>query len=126
MATPFALTQQPIRVTSTGFQPMQLALDVGAFDALDVELGVLSLEGTSPTVTVQLWSGLQDQTDSGWVLLHDFGAISGVFNAYYHTKIARTAGLLRFLRWNVTALGSGSPAATFFLRGVGRSLTGAA
>jgi hypothetical protein len=126
MATPFALTHHPARVTATGFQPLYLALDVSAFDALDVELGVLSLEGTSPTVTVQLWSSLQKATDSGWMLLHDFGNKSGVFNAYYRARVQRSAGLLRYLRWKVTTLGgSGSPAATFFIRGVGRSLSGA-
>lgn len=121
MSIPFSLTTQPIRVTAVGFQPLQLALDIRRFDALDVSLGILALEGTLPTVTVQLWSGLQNQSDSGYVPLYDFGNKSGVYNTYYRAMIQRDQGLLSFLRWRVTALGGTAPAATFFIRGVGRS-----
>ncbi len=121
MAIPFTLTQQPIRVTATGFQPIYLAPDISSFDALDVELGIIGLEGTSPTVTVELWTGMQNQTDDGFVQLYAF-ANQNTVNTYLKQNI--TAGLLRYLRWKVTTLGgTGSPAATFFIRGMGRSYT---
>ena len=54
MADVFTLTPQPVRVTATGFQPIYLALDAGAFDLIDIELGIISLEGTTPNVTVEV------------------------------------------------------------------------
>ncbi len=122
MAVPITLTQQPIRVTATGFQPIYLASDVGMFDVLDMELGVTGLEGTSPTVTVELWTGMQSQTDDGYVQLYAWSNVSAA-NTYLKSG-AINSGMLRFVRWKVTTLGgTGSPAATFFIRGMGRSYT---
>ena len=64
---------------------------------------------------------MQNQTDDGYVQLYAFPNQSSV-NTYLKQNIS--GGILRYLRWNVTALGgTGSPAATFFLRGMGRSYT---
>jgi hypothetical protein len=121
MATPFTLTQQPIRVTAPGYQPIYLAMDISGFDVLDVELGVVGLEGTAtPSVTVELWTGMQNQTDDGYVQLVAF-ANQTTTNVYLKQSIG--SGLLRYLRWKVTTLGGTSPAATFFIRGMGRSYT---
>jgi hypothetical protein len=118
MADIITLTPQPVRVTATGLQPIYLSLDIGAYDFLDMELGITNLEGTSPNVTVELWTGMQTQTDNGWVQLYQFPNQSAN-NTWLKQNIPN--GLLRYLRWNVTALGGTGPAATFFIRGMGRA-----
>jgi hypothetical protein len=123
MAVPFVLTERPVRVTAMGFQPLDEALDIGDFDDLDVSLGVLYLEGNA-NVTIELWSGMQNQTDSGFVQLYAFAAQTAVYNKYLAAKIKSTDGPLRYLRWKVTALTGSSPAATFFIRGMARNFAG--
>lgn len=115
MADVFALTHQPIRVTAVGFQPIYLAMDVGAYDFLDVAFGVLALEGASPSVTVELWTGMQVQSDNGYVQLLQF-VTTTTPNIWQWPSIQ--TGLLRYLRWNVTALAG--TAATFTIRGMAR------
>lgn len=118
MADMFTLTPQPVRVTATGFQPIYLALDIGAYDFLDAELGILNLEGTSPTVTVELWTAMQNQVDDGYVQ-----CFAWTNQTTTNTWIRATGvnGLLRYLRWKVTTLGGTSPAATFSIRGMARA-----
>jgi hypothetical protein len=119
MADMFTLTPQPVRVTAVGFQPIYLALDIGAYDFMDVQLGILGLEGTSPTATVELWTAMQNQTDDGWVQ-----AFAWTNQSTTNTWIKGTvsSGLLRYLRWKLTTLGgSGSPAVTFSIRGMARA-----
>jgi hypothetical protein len=126
MPVPFNLTPQPIRVTSTGFQPLYLAMDISGFDQLDILSGVMTLEGTSsPSVTVAIWTGMQAQTDDGWVTLVSFPSVNQP-DKYQKLVVAPalTTGALRYIRWKVTALTGTVPAATFFISGVGRSYQG--
>ncbi len=126
----FTLTTQPIRVSADGFQPLDLALDISAFDILDVHLGIIAIEGTSsPTVTVELWTAatiaedLSATTSRGFTLVHSFGAKSAIGWFKVNLPAAASvadAGLMRFLRWKAALTGT-TPAATFFLRGIGRS-----
>lgn len=115
MADTLTLTPQPVRVTAVGFQPIFLALDIGMYDFLDMQLGVLNLEGGA-AVTVELWTGMQNQTDDGFVQLYAWASQS-TGNTWLRQTIG--SGLLRYLRWKVGAL-SGT-AATFSLRGMGRA-----
>ncbi len=129
----FTLTTQPIRVSADGFQPLDLTLDISAFDILDVHLGIIAIEGTaSPTVTVELWTAatiaqdLNTTTSRGFALLHSFGSMSAIGWSKVNLPAAASVsgvGLMRFLRWKATLTGT-TPAATFFLRGIGRSYSG--
>jgi hypothetical protein len=114
------LTEVPIRVTATGAQELRLALDLLDLDELDLELQVLRLEGTTPSVTIELQTGMQIESTEGWVSVAAFNAVSTAPNAQKRNFV----NLLRFVRWNVTTLsGSGGPAATFLIHGLGRRWT---
>ena len=124
MAISFGLTQQPIRYTTAsgaGFQPMYLAVDISRFDLLDMEAGLVAVEGTLTSFTLDLYTANQKQTDDGWVPLGSTLFTGTTTNTWQ--KVAYTSGLLRYLRWRVTSI-SGGTAATFFIRGMGRSYSG--
>jgi hypothetical protein len=111
------LTAAPIRVTATGAQELRLALDVLAFDMLDLELRVLDIEGTTPSITIIVQTGMQRATEEGWVTASTFVAVTSA----PASQIRTVQNMLRYVRWNVSALtGTGGPAATFLIYGVGR------
>jgi len=126
MATPFSLTYQPIRYTTStgaGFQPLYLAVDISRFDLLDMEAGLVAVEGSLTSFTVDLYTANQNQTDDGWLAIGST-LFSGTTNNTWQ-KVSYSSGLLRYLRWKVTSIAGGT-AATFFIRGVGRSYGGSA
>ncbi len=117
MATVFALTPQPIRLTSTGRAALYLAVDVSSFDALDMEI-VCAVEGTASNAAISLFTGMQTDTDDGWVVpTSNFTPISGTGQQV--SRVSLSSGLLQYLRWDVSSLG-GASSLTFFIRGVGR------
>ena len=63
MADVLTLTAQPVRVTTAGLQPLFLALDVSAYDVIDMEVGIILIEGGGGGVTIELWSGAQKERD---------------------------------------------------------------
>ena len=91
-----------------------------AYDRLDLYLQVYSLEGTSPSVVVTVETSMQNESDDNnlWHNLVTFGTISASNDS---DKQSATSGVLRYIRWRVTTLsGTGTPAATFIIHGVGR------
>jgi len=118
MADIVTLTHQPIRqLTTTGtLQPIYLAADIGGYDFLDMQAGLLGIEGAVSAFTLELWTGMQAQTDDGWAKV---GATllstttPGTWGAVNYPN-----GLLRYLRWR--AVVTGGTAATFFIRGMAR------
>lgn len=123
MATPITLTQQPVRYTTAagaGFQPIYLAFDVSGFDMLDVEAGLTGVEGAVSAFTLDLYTGMQTQTDDGWVSVGSSLLSTTSVNSW--NKVSISTGLLRFVRWRVSTI-TGGTAATFFIRGMGRSYT---
>jgi hypothetical protein len=123
MADVFTITPQPIRFTTASYaspgvlQPLYLALDVGAWDFMDIEAGVVTVEGAVSAFQLDLFTGMQVQTDDGYVSVTTLStATSG--NSWNKVNIA--SGLLRYVRWRVTTL-TGGTAVTFFIRGMGRS-----
>jgi hypothetical protein len=116
MATPFTLTPQPVRVGAATKQPIFLALDISGYDACDVE-AVCQIEGTASGAVLNLITGMQTDTDDGWVTASAFGTISGTGQQV--TRVSVSSGLLQFLRWEVASLG-GATAVTFFVRGIAR------
>jgi len=70
MADVITLTQQPTRyLTSSGagLQPVYLSVDIGGYDFLDIEAGLVSNEGAVSAFTLDLYTGMQNQNDDGWV-----------------------------------------------------------
>lgn len=110
------LTDLPVRVTATGAQPLELAAEVLEADELTLELRVLGLEAAAggPEVTVELQTGMQRDSSVGWVSCGAFPPVSAAPSA----QLRRFGQLLRYVRWNVSALTGSS--ATFFVSGVPR------
>lgn len=118
MATVFTLTPQPIRVTSVTKEPLYLAVDFSAYDALDVEL-LCTIEGTATNAAINLITGMQTETDDGWLIpTGSFDPFSGTGQQSFVAHVA--AGLLQYLRWDVSDLG-GATSLTFYIRGVARN-----
>lgn len=108
------LTEFPVKVATTGAQTLELARDVLDVDELTMELQVLALSGGSPSVTVELQTGMQVESTAGWVSAGAFTAVTSAPSV----QIRAFTGLLRFIRWNVNALAGTS--ATFFVSGLSR------
>jgi hypothetical protein len=107
MADIIELTDKPIRNTAATIQELRLALDVGSYDELDLLLTMY--EGTS--IVIEVWTGMQTETEEGWVLAGTFTTLSAQGEAKMNVK-----NFLRFLRWkHVTA-----STATFLINGIGR------
>jgi hypothetical protein len=109
------LTVFPTKVTASGAQALELAQDVLDIDELVLTLRVLSLSG-SAVITVALETGMQIESTKGWVSAGAFSAVSSAPTAL----VRPFRNLLRYVRWSATLSGA-SPAATFFLSGVGRT-----
>jgi hypothetical protein len=121
MATPFTLTPQPIRVTAAIKQPIFLAVDISDYDACDLE-AVYQIEGTATNAALNLITGMQTDTDDGWITTSsNFTSISGTGQQV--ARVSVSSGLLQFLRWDVSSLG-GASALTFFIRGIARNGVG--
>jgi hypothetical protein len=111
------LTAFPVRVTAVGAQALELSQDVLSFDELVVELQVLTLSGGgTPDITVELQTGMQVESTSGWI---SAGAFARVTTAP-SVELKSFTQFLRYVRWNVGGLSGTGPSATFFLSVVGR------
>ena len=99
MAIEFHLTKPVARVTATGKQPLAEALDVSAYDYIDAELGVHSLTGTD--ITVEIITGMQKDTESGWVPLLTFTSVTQN-DIFEPMSTVGTGKMLKYIRWNVS------------------------
>lgn len=117
MGNPFQFSDQTINydtaVASSKIQPLREALDVSAFDEMDVLLEIAALKGSgSPTTfQVSVITGMQTQTESGWVIAGTFSnhTASGAEKLY-------VTGLLQYVRWQITS--TDFDTASFTLTGV--------
>jgi hypothetical protein len=115
--TTIALTERPVRTTDIDVQPLRVAVQVGGYAALDLTLQVL--EGTD--VEVRVITGMQCDTDDGWVEVDRFVPTSAPVGAAPSVATRKVFfPLLRYARWEVLS----STDATFFIHGVGRSRLG--
>ena len=91
-----------------------------AYDQLELYLRVYGVEGTSPTVDVDIETSMQNESsdDQLWKSLASFTQVTASNRA---VKVTISSGILRYIRWKLTLGGSGSPAATFTITGVGRT-----
>ena len=119
MASIIQLTSgQPVIVTAAPtFQPLFEAIDISGFDILDLELGVVGLVGGG-SATIKVVTGMQTQVeDASWVTAIAFTAVS---TSPSYELITKNLGLLRYVRWEVSALSGTTPSVTFWIRGMAR------
>jgi len=109
---PIELTEYPVKVTAVGAQELRLALDTTGADELDLELRALRLVGTSLTVDVE--TNMQNETDNGWISL----ALSASISSAPFATVRSVKRFLRFVRWRVTAFNATE--AFFMIHGVAR------
>jgi len=112
MADEFALTGRPVRVTGTGVQPLEYALDVSDYDEMDAQLLVLGLDGATPSVTVRLLTSMCNKNENGWEVVGTYSAKTTA-NAWQTINVK---GFLKYVRWEVSAFAGN--AATFAIRGM--------
>jgi len=105
------LTDKPVRIIAAAKQDLRLAVDVGNVDEIDLLL--VLYEGTE--VDVKVTTGMQLDTDVGWVTLVTFTRLTAV-----NAEKKHLADMLRYIRWEVT-FGSASTIATFMLSGIART-----
>lgn len=122
MADQITLTQQPVVANgNTIYMNLQDAIDIHAYDQLDLYIQLLKLDATS--VTVDILTSMQNTTDdvsvspSPWV-----SAGSASISAEgWSTLSLPTSGkvLLRYVRWKVAPTG-GNAKATVYINGLAR------
>ncbi len=115
MASEFTLTPLPVRTTVATKQPIQQSLEVARFDLADALLYVAALEGTGgPTVTIRIITGMQIDSEDGWVVAGTFAVVSTTNTS----QKLRVDGLLKYIRWEVSGITGTTPAVTFLINGM--------
>ncbi len=116
MASELWLTEGVVRVlTGSTKQGLWQAVDVGAYDQLDLLLWINGFEGTPGSLTVEVITGMSMDSEDGWVTAGLFSASSAV-NFQEKKNIT---GLLRYVRWKTTLATATS--AMFNVRGMARN-----
>ncbi len=119
MADEFKLTPRPIRVTGAQRQALQNSMPVGDEDELDALCTIDGIEGgASSGLVIRIITRLQKETEVGWVTLIDFTAahLAAVSASDIKNAISK---MLRYIRWEVTSIGSGgATAVTFDIAGI--------
>jgi hypothetical protein len=106
------LTEDPVRVVATGSgytQDLRLAVDVSAYDELDL---VLSVFEASASVAVKVTTGMQRDAELGWVDVGTFASTGASAAAKANFK-----NLLRYVRYVVT---TATVTTSFTIHGIGR------
>lgn len=118
MARLVTLTPYPVRyLASAGvvWQPLWSMHDVSDVDILDLALyAAFELPSGSPSLTVSIYTAGED--DGQWSQAAIFPAVTQSGSSSF---VSITAGLLRFVRYQIASLTSAS-AAGIFIRGCGR------
>ncbi len=85
------------------------------YDIADLLLYVAALEGTGgPTATVRIITGMQLDSEDGWVVAGTFATVNTTNTA---VKM-RVPELLKYIRWEVSGLTGTTPAVTFLISGM--------
>jgi hypothetical protein len=110
MADIIYLTDKPIRVAGTGKQELRLALDVSAYDELDL---LWTLHEGPSTTSVKLITGMQIESENGW----PDAETSFTFPSAAPASVKRNyKNFLARIRWEKLDGGT----ATFMVVGIGR------
>jgi hypothetical protein len=110
MAGLVQMMSAPVRIgVQNELQDLRLAVNVAQYDTLDLLLNVY--EGSN--VAIQIWTGMQVESDEGWVLL---GSAFPTVTTAPGSKLATFTNPLAFIRWKMTNTGN----TTFMITGIGR------
>ncbi|MFZ5477061.1 MAG: hypothetical protein ACOZNI_09830 [Myxococcota bacterium] len=121
LADEFDLTSRAIKVTGASKQALQDALEISSYDQLDAVCTVDGIEGGPGTgLVIKLITGMQKETELGWVTLISFTAANLAAVGASDIKTA-SQGLLKYVRWEVTGLG-GATSFVFDIGGMLRKL----
>jgi len=111
MADIVTVTQKPVRHSIAEKQNLRLAVDVSAYDELDLLLTVYESSGGG-SITVKIITGMQIESDIGWIDVASFAATAA--------NAANKQNFKNFLRYIRYELITGSTTTTFLVNGVGR------
>lgn len=118
MATEIDLTggvQRALTATANNAQLIAQSVDVSKHDQADLILHVAGVEGNVTNFTMSITSGMQMESDDGWVTLGSFSSVTTPNG----TAVLHLTGLFKFIRWRVTTM-TGGTAVTFTIRGMAR------
>lgn len=119
MATEIDLTNGVIRMPTNAtytYQQIQQSVDVSRYDQVDLLLHVAGVEGAVTTFIVSIMSGMQLETDDGWVALAPFASVTTANG----TAVLNVPKLFKYIRWKVTTI-TGGTAVSFTIRGMARN-----
>lgn len=115
------LTPQPVNFGAAGTFQLVLseAVEVLEYDSIDFTLTVPALSATtSPTLDVEIWTGMQKATPDGWYKAANWAQVTSA--SIKGLKLTVTS-LQKYINGKVTlAAQSGTPSCTFFIAGVAR------
>ncbi len=114
---------QPVTLNNTAAnvrQNLWEAVDIAAFDILDLELVITTITGAGlGAVQVDLITGMQVQSEDGWIVATPTGGVWGALapGAYLKTF---DKGLLRYVRWQMTTDIPLANTVPFYIKGMAR------
>lgn len=118
MAMEFDLTNGPVKLSGSFPQSQSLngVLDVSKVDQVDLLCMLLANNGAAGGPTIEIWTGMSADSETGWESLGSFDATALNTN---RQVLKNFKGLLKYLRWTVVASGGANPL-VFSIRGMGR------
>lgn len=116
MADQFQLTNRPIRVTGAVKQALQDALETSSYDEIDAVCTLDGIEGSTSGFAIRLLTGMQRETETGWVVLATFTPANLASVGASDIQNASTK-VLKYVRYEVTGIG-GATAIVFDIGGL--------
>jgi hypothetical protein len=119
--------EQPVvaTISTTGDTRENLwdAVDVGAYDFLDLELVITAITGAA-TVTIGLCTGNHIESEDGWLSNTSTPSLNFYPAGVGSQQKTFGCGLLRYVRW-VVQPNATAGTVTFYIRGMARKQGGA-
>ena len=106
MANIIVVTPQPVAITTvTVMQDIRTAIDISAYDYLDLQVGLISVGGTG-TLTVNFFTAMQNVVDdgswaSGGVNCGNVTFTQADVNKWKGLRLPDTSILLKYLRYQL-------------------------
>ena len=120
MSVNVVVTSIPADVNSSAFLTAQQniygAVDVSAFDILDLECVVDVVTGGIGPITIDLWTGWDLSSYNVWYKAGTFGSFSAAGNS----SLRLNAGFQRYIAW-AASFSSSVGSCKFDIRGIGES-----